>query len=85
MDDAQTNRIKSLTYDHPDQIPVSVGILPAAWMRHREALDEVVARHPTLFPAHTPGERDYDAALDYFAQRQRRYGHTGEQIGAVKC
>ena len=31
------------------------------------------------------GERDYDAALDYFAQRQRRYGHTGEQIGAVKC
>jgi uroporphyrinogen decarboxylase len=61
MDDAQTNRIKSLTYDHPDQIPVSVSILPAAWMRHREALDEIVARHPTLFPAHVPGERDYDA------------------------
>ena len=31
------------------------------------------------------GEREYDAALDYFSQRQRRYGHTGEQIGVVKC
>ena len=43
--DAHQNRIKSLTYDYPDHIPVSVSILPAAWMRHREALDEVVARH----------------------------------------
>ena len=59
--DPQINRIKSLTYDHPDEIPVSVSILPAAWMRHREALDEVVARHPILFGAHAPGERDYDA------------------------
>lgn len=31
------------------------------------------------------GEREFDAALDYFAQRQRRYGHTGEQLEAVKC
>ncbi len=30
-------------------------------------------------------ERQLDAAIDYFSQRQRRYGHTGEQIGAVKC
>ena len=59
--DAQQNRIKSLTYDHPDQIPVSISILPAAWMRHREALDEVVASHPSLFGAYKPGERDYDA------------------------
>jgi undecaprenyl diphosphate synthase len=31
------------------------------------------------------GEREFDAALDFYSQRQRRYGHTGEQIGAVKC
>ena len=61
MDDNQTNRIKSLTFDHPDRIPVSVGILPAVWMLHREAMDEVVARHPSLFGTQVPGERDYDA------------------------
>ena len=27
------------------------------------------------------GEREFDAALEYFSRRQRRYGHTGEQVG----
>ena len=31
------------------------------------------------------GESDFDAALDYYSQRQRRYGHTGEQLEAIKC
>jgi undecaprenyl diphosphate synthase len=31
------------------------------------------------------GETDFEAALAYFAQRQRRFGHTGEQLEAVKC
>ena len=28
---------------------------------------------------------EFEAALAHFAQRQRRYGHTGEQLEAVKC
>lgn len=35
----------------------------------------------TLWPDF--GEKQFDAALDYFARRQRRYGHTGEQVEAV--
>lgn len=35
----------------------------------------------TLWPDF--GEKQFDAALDYFAMRQRRYGHTGEQVEAV--
>ena len=31
------------------------------------------------------GKPEFDAALDYFSQRQRRYGHTGEQLEAVEC
>ena len=31
------------------------------------------------------GEAEFEAALDYFSRRQRRYGHTGEQLEAVKC
>ena len=26
------------------------------------------------------GERDFEEALQYFAGRQRRYGHTGDQV-----
>ena len=28
---------------------------------------------------------EFDAALAHYSQRQRRYGHTGEQLEAVKC
>ena len=31
------------------------------------------------------GAAEFEAALAHFAQRQRRYGHTGEQLEAVKC
>ncbi len=31
------------------------------------------------------GAVEFDAALAHFSQRQRRYGHTGEQLEAVKC
>lgn len=37
----------------------------------------------TLWPDF--GERQFDEALDYFAKRQRRFGHTGEQVEAVRC
>jgi undecaprenyl diphosphate synthase len=35
----------------------------------------------TLWPDF--GEAQFDAALDFFAQRQRRYGHTAEQVEVV--
>jgi undecaprenyl diphosphate synthase len=31
------------------------------------------------------GRAEFEAALAYYSQRQRRYGHTGEQLEAVKC
>ena len=35
----------------------------------------------TLWPDF--GDAEFEAALAYYAQRQRRYGHTGEQIEAA--
>lgn len=35
----------------------------------------------TLWPDF--GDEQFDAALAYFAKRQRRYGHTGEQVEAL--
>ena len=31
------------------------------------------------------GAEQFDDALSYFASRQRRYGHTGEQVEAIGC
>lgn len=30
-------------------------------------------------------EADFDEAVEYYLSRQRRYGHTGEQLEAAKC
>ncbi len=35
----------------------------------------------TLWPDF--GDKDFDDALAFYAVRQRRYGHTGDQVGAV--
>jgi hypothetical protein len=36
------DRLKSMKSAYPSRIPVRVGILPAAWMKHRNALDEII-------------------------------------------
>ncbi len=54
------DRWKAAHFAHPETIPVSAGILPAAWMRHRAALDAIVRRYPEVFGA-SEGDRNYDA------------------------
>ena len=55
----QQDRIKSLTYSYPEYMPISVGVLPAAWMKYREELGAIAARHAVLFG--NGAARDYDA------------------------
>jgi undecaprenyl diphosphate synthase len=31
------------------------------------------------------GKSEFDAALEFYSCRQRRYGHTGDQLEVVKC
>lgn len=58
---------RAMTFTGPARIPVSVGILPAAWMRHREALEEIVLRHPTIFGPRTKGATNFDAVSGTYA------------------
>lgn len=71
------DRLKALHFDHPEAIPVSVFILPSAWIKHRDALDAVVRRHPSLFGV-SGGLRDYDAVLN------PTY-HAGEHVDVWGC
>jgi uroporphyrinogen decarboxylase len=57
----QDDRMKAMLFQRPRFIPVSVGILPAAWMKYRKELDDIVSRHPVIFGEQKTGERDYDA------------------------
>ena len=54
------NYIKAMNFDHPEWTPCQVGFLPAAWMHHREALEELVLSHPRLFPGYRKGQTDFD-------------------------
>ena len=56
----QEDRLKAMRFEGPECIPVSVSILPSAWMKYREELDEIVGRHPLLF-GDKEADRDYDA------------------------
>jgi len=54
------NRMRSLRFETPEVIPVTIGILPAVWMKHREAFDDLIADYPQFF-GKPEGERDYDS------------------------
>jgi uroporphyrinogen decarboxylase len=68
--------LQSLQFAHPEYIPVSVGILPAAWIKYREELDALVKQYPVLFGAQSAG-RDYDAVGGTYV--------AGEHVDAWGC
>jgi len=49
------NFLKATYFDHPDWIPAQITLLPSAWLKHGEALDEVAVDYPQFFPGHRPG------------------------------
>ena len=56
------DRLRALRFEGPELIPVSVGILPTAWMKYRRELDELVRRFPEVCAGHLQDDRDYEAA-----------------------
>jgi len=56
-----SNRTKAMKFMRPERIPISVGIVPSAWMKYRGELDAIVRRHPDLFGQPGGATRDYDA------------------------
>lgn len=54
------NYLRTLEFRHPEWIPCSLGLSPANWHRHRQALEELCLRHPRLFPGFRQGTVDFD-------------------------
>jgi uroporphyrinogen decarboxylase len=57
--DATNEKITSLLFQKPDRIPISCGILPAAWIKYRGELDAIARSYPDVFGSQEEG-RDYD-------------------------
>jgi len=73
------DKTKAMLFEHPQYIPVGLGILPSAWMTHREKLRAIADRHPLLFNNwNTPQGGNYDKIANptYVA---------GEHIDAWGC
>jgi len=55
------NWLRVVEFRHPEWIPVSADFTGLTWQRYREQLEEVVLRHPVLFPGFQKGSVDFDA------------------------
>ncbi len=53
------NYLKAVYFDHPEWTPCGVSFLPATWMKHGPALEEVVLSHPRVFPGYRKGSVDF--------------------------
>jgi len=52
----------------PERIPCGIGFAPLTWHTHREKLEEVVLRHPLLFPGYRKGSVDFDSFGDVYRE-----------------
>lgn len=71
------DRTLSMNFQHPSAIPVAVSLLPAAWIKYRESLEELVLRHPIIFGDKKAGETNFDFVPPTYAE--------GEHIDAWGC
>ena len=83
------NHLKAVHFDRPDWIPATVGLLPGCWLKHGEALEEVVIAHPKLFPYHKPGSfRDVHLGRRQPARNRHRSPRQpvaqGEAVGGCE-
>ncbi len=56
----EENYFRAVEFGTPAWLPVGVSLMPATWRKYREALEDVVVRHPRLFGEYEKGSKDFD-------------------------
>ncbi|MBI5095596.1 MAG: hypothetical protein HZB26_24575 [Candidatus Hydrogenedentes bacterium] len=54
------NWLRAIDFQYPEWIPCAVGLSLLTWHTHREKLEDLVLRHPALFPGFQRGSVDFD-------------------------
>ncbi len=75
------NFIRTVKFQGPEWIPASVHISGATWLHLREELEDVIAKHPVLFPNFEKGRRDFDHME--LTARERRGQRLVDAWGSV--
>jgi len=60
----EDDNYKARKFQGPEFIPANVGFMPVTWKKHREALEEIVLRHPVICGPHQKGSVNFDAPGD---------------------
>lgn len=72
------NYIRNATFAHPEYIPASVHISPASLIDGGRELEDVMARHPVLFPGFERGKIDFE---NYIFLPEERIGDIVDPWG----
>lgn len=62
------NWLRVVEFRHPERIPCGIGFAPLTWHTHRERLEEVLLRHPKLFPGFKQGSANFDDFGDVYRE-----------------
>jgi len=54
------NYLRNASFQSPEYMPAFLHISNASWDQWRDDMEEVVARHPTIWPEFEKGKRDWD-------------------------
>ena len=80
MNEAERTNLlyKAMTYSYPESLPVSIGILPAAWKKYPDEIREITAGFPQLFG-------DLSERYDYetYTPATYRFGEHVDDWGCV--
>lgn len=57
------NYLRTVEFRYPKWIPCHVGFVGATWYKYREELEEILLKHPKIFPFFKKGSIDYDNIL----------------------
>lgn len=50
------NSLKSMYFDYPEWIETNVSIMMATWLKYRDEAEDIVLRHPRVFPGWKKGQ-----------------------------
>lgn len=67
-----SDRLKAMTFSHPQYIPVTVNEVPAVWMHYREEYAALKRRHPLIFGEQPYIPEDFDN-ISYYRYRRGEY------------
>ncbi len=68
---------KAITYSYPETLPISIGILPAAWIKHRGELARLLSEYPQFFTNPVFDENNISMSEQY------RFGTHTDEWGCV--